>query len=271
MCRSHWTNGSGSIRSEEQRWQNAECQPCGEGNGDYMKVLVIPDVHLKPDMFIRAAELMRSGIADRAVCLMDIADDWKQQYNLDLYVRTYDAAISFAKEFADTLWCYGNHDLSYIWNQRESGYSLIAPRTVNEKLKELRESLPEENQLSYVHRIDDVIFSHGGVSDTFVRECIDSSYYDDTDGVIETINSFGMGEMWYDLSPIWYRPQYEAGPLYKENELLQIVGHTPVRNLRREDNLISCDVFSTYSNGSSIGSREYLLLDTKTWEYSGGK
>lgn len=37
-----------------------------------MKVLVIPDVHLKPQMFKQAAALMRQKIADRAACLMDI-------------------------------------------------------------------------------------------------------------------------------------------------------------------------------------------------------
>lgn len=41
-----------------------------------MKVLVIPDVHLKPWMFEQAAVLMRAKQADRAVCLMDIPDDW---------------------------------------------------------------------------------------------------------------------------------------------------------------------------------------------------
>ena len=53
-----------------------------------MKVLVIPDVHLKPWMFDRAAELLKDGAADRAVCLMDIPDDWRQEFNLDLYVQT---------------------------------------------------------------------------------------------------------------------------------------------------------------------------------------
>ena len=53
-----------------------------------MKVLVIPDVHLKPWMFQRASELMKEIKADRAVCLMDIADDWRQQFNLDLYIQT---------------------------------------------------------------------------------------------------------------------------------------------------------------------------------------
>lgn len=45
------------------------------GRGDKMKVLVIPDVHLKLWMFQRASELMKETGADRAVCLMDIADD----------------------------------------------------------------------------------------------------------------------------------------------------------------------------------------------------
>ena len=64
-----------------------------------MKVLVIPDVHLKPWMFEQAAVLMREKKADRAVCLMDIPDDWGKEYDIALYEQTYDAAIDFAKEF----------------------------------------------------------------------------------------------------------------------------------------------------------------------------
>ena len=44
-----------------------------------MKVLVIPDVHLKPYMFQHAAALMHQKIADRVVCLMDLADDWGKE------------------------------------------------------------------------------------------------------------------------------------------------------------------------------------------------
>ena len=50
-----------------------------------MKALVIPDVHLKPYMFKKAAEWMRKGVADRAVCLMDIPDDWNREYDIELY------------------------------------------------------------------------------------------------------------------------------------------------------------------------------------------
>ncbi|MDO5132276.1 MAG: hypothetical protein Q4D81_04730 [Eubacteriales bacterium] len=85
---------------------------------------------------------MKETESDRAVCLMDIADDWRCEYNLDLYAQTYDEAIAFAIEYPNTLWCCGNHDVCYQWNQRESGYSGIATWIVCEKLRVLRESLP---------------------------------------------------------------------------------------------------------------------------------
>ena len=72
---------------------------------------------MKPWMFEQAAVLMRAKKADRAVCLMDISDDWGKEYDIALYEQTYDAAIDFAKEFPDTAWCYGNHDLSYLWHR----------------------------------------------------------------------------------------------------------------------------------------------------------
>lgn len=75
--------------------------------------------------------------------------------------------------------------------------------------------------------------------------------------------------MWDDLSPIWLRPQYDDWKMYKADELLQVVGHTPVDKITRKGNVISCDVFSTYRDGSSIGKREFLWLDTKSWEYKG--
>ena len=234
-----------------------------------MKVLVIPDVHLKPWMFDRADELLEQGIAEKAVCLMDIPDDWNQEYNLDLYALTYDRAIRFQKDHPDTLWCYGNHDLCYVWDQRETGFSIYALQTVTDRIRELKRNLPERSQLAYIHRIDDVLFLHGGLTDGFVRRYVPAGVYNDTDEVIRRINALGMDEMWSDWSPIWYRPQYENSQMYKPRKLLQVVGHTPMENLGRERNIVSCDVFSTYRNGQSIGPQEFPVIDTETWEFTG--
>ena len=112
-----------------------------------MKVLVIPDVHLKPEMFRKATALMKEGLAERAVCLMDLADSWGKEYDIPLYEETYDEAIRFAKKFPETAWCYGNHDLSYLWHQLESGYSSMASYTVQKKLLDLWDAIPENNPI----------------------------------------------------------------------------------------------------------------------------
>ena len=236
-----------------------------------MKILVIPDVHLKPWIFSRALDLMKEKAADQAVCLMDIPDDWNQQFNIDLYIQTFDSAIAFAKAFPDTLWCYGNHDVCYPWNQRETGYSAIAQWTVCEKLRVLQETLLDDRQLQYLHRVDNVLFSHGGLADEFVRRYVPARLYNDVDAVVNAVNDLAPDVMWQDLSPIWFRPQNHTGRMYKPRKILQVVGHTPVEQIEKSGNVISCDVFSTYRDGSPIGTQEFLLLDTESWEYRGIK
>ena len=49
-----------------------------------MRVLVIPDCHLKPWMFEKAAAIMSGERTDNAVCLMDIPDDFGKD-DPDLY------------------------------------------------------------------------------------------------------------------------------------------------------------------------------------------
>ena len=234
-----------------------------------MKILVIPDVHLKPWMFDKASELIDNGAAERAVSLMDIPDDWLQGFNIDLYIETYDRAIAFHRAHPDTLWCYGNHDMSYIWHLQETGFSLFALETVNSKFRELEETVNDAGKMAFVHRIDDVLFLHGGLADAFVRKHASAVDHNDTDAVIKRINSLGARQMWDDMSPIWFRPQLEHERLYMSDSLLQVVGHTPAERITRDGNVISCDVFSTYRDGKPIGTQEFLLIDTLSWEYTG--
>ena len=156
---------------------------CGEA---HMNILVIPDVHLKDWMFRRASEIMKERNIEKAVCLMDIPDDWGQERSVSSYESCYDAAIAFAKQYPKTLWCCGNHDLSYIWAKPESGYSIYAAMTVKAKLKALKEALNNEFRLAYVHRIDNVLFSHGGVTQEFVRSHLPGRESRDTDVTIDT-------------------------------------------------------------------------------------
>lgn len=121
---------------------------------------------------------------------------------------------------------------------------------------------------AFVHRIDNVLFSHAGVSRMFVREHRGNAGYDNVEAVIRNINQLGMSSMWYDDSPIWLRPQkiYTSGVInmYKPKTFLQVVGHSPMKEITREGNLISCDTFSTYRNGIPYGNEAFCILDTKT-------
>ena len=137
-----------------------------------MKVFIIPDIHLKPWMFTSATELIKKTNPDGIVCLMDIPDDFKQQYNIDLYINTFDVATQFAKEFPQTLWCYGNHDLSYLWDQMETGYSYVAKYAAHDGIRKLRNAIPDISQLAYIHRIDNILFLHGGLYEMFVKKYV---------------------------------------------------------------------------------------------------
>ena len=148
----------------------------------------------------------------------------------------------------------------------------IAPRRlVQKKLLDLREAVPEDHPIQYIQKIDNVLFCHGGLLNYFVEEYVSKSKYDDVDQVVKIINKLGRREMWNQGSPIWLRPQNSRVRLYKPRKLLQVVGHTPMTEITREGNVISCDVFSTYRDGRPIGTQEFLLLDTQTWEYCGVK
>ena len=232
-----------------------------------MKVLVIPDIHLKPWIFERASEHLCNKIADSAVCLMDIADDWNRETDIELYKETYDAAIDFAKKYPETMWCFGNHDICYLINQRESGYSPYAAYTVTKKLHELEDALVAGNEIKIIHKIDNVIFCHGGLADVFVKYCVEDDIYDDPEKVIEYINNMPKAELWNQYSPIWVRPQYDPYTMYKADQLLQVVGHTPTDIAFQNRNVISCDAFSTYRSGKSIGDNKFVVIDTKTWEW----
>ena len=234
-----------------------------------MRVLIIPDIHLKPWMFRRASELLQQEAADRAVCLMDIADSHRGTPTSELYEQTYDAAIRFAGEFPDTLWCCGNHDASYLWNQPHNCFKRSVTLTVQKKLQLLCEALPDENNLAILHRIDDVIFCHGGLSASFVRQYVSEKDYYDVDLVLERINRMNEGILWQTNSPLWFRPQYGMEDLYGTGKLLQVVGHTPVDKVKKVGSLLSCDIFHIYRAGSSAGSLNFPVLDTQTWELDG--
>lgn len=233
-----------------------------------MMILVIPDVHLKPWMFDSADRLLKQGIAEKAVSLGDIPDDIGKKNDIKAYNDTYDAAERFLDHHPDTIWIRGNHDMSYVWNEKQSKKAFLAKKTAEYRVKKLYGMIPED-MLKYVCSIDNVIFSHAGLAAAFVRRITDPQKYEDINYVIDQTNKESRYNLWASDSPLWVRPQNKCNiRMYMENTMIQIVGHTPVRHIIQTGRLISCDTFQTLSGGKPYGDKTFCLINTETgkWE-----
>ena len=235
------------------------------------KVFIIPDIHLKPWMFVEAAKHIDNGDYDAIVMLGDLVDDWEQGDNRELYNETFDEAIRFVKEHPNTFFCYGNHDVSYVWQLPESGYSWSMRDLVVERLEELKGVLPPEN-VAFVHCIDGVLFSHAGVTEKFAEYQFGLGWDIPIPYMLERISRMDERQLWADESPIWARPQYGEMRLYSD-KVFQVVGHTPVHSPLLEGNLLTLDTFSTYRDGTPFGNQRFVWVDTdiKSWHYAEDK
>lgn len=232
-----------------------------------MRILVIPDIHLKSWIFDRAETILKAGKADGTVCLMDMPDDWNMEFDIETYRETFDRAIAFAKAYPDTLWCYGNHDVSYPWGKLETGYSPYAERTVMSKLEELKNSLRKPAQINILQRIDNVLFSHGGLTTEFIKWFNKDLLNADIDDVITAVNEASTEFLWNDESPLWVRPQYKKREAFRADKYKQVVGHTPIEKIIEKDGFVSTDVFSTYRDGTQIGESAMIVIDSETGIY----
>ncbi len=62
-------------------------------------------------------------------------------------------------------------------------------------MRVLKETLPDPGKMAYIHRLHDVLFSHGGLADVFVQKYISSKDHNNVDKVVDTINGFDWGIM----------------------------------------------------------------------------
>ena len=68
------------------------------------------------------------------------------------------------------------------------------------------------------------------------------------------------------MSSIWARPQDGNIKMYPY-DMLQVVGHTPVKTTDYYKGILTVDNFSTYQNGAPIGDRRFIWVDTHTREW----
>ena len=251
-----------------------------------MRILVIPDVHLKPWMFDKADEVDKNKY-DKIVCLGDIADDWGQQLNQDLYEKTFERVLQFDKDHPDMFWCLGNHDYSYLWGFPETGFSTLVISLVANYILKLEKQAGK--RLGIVHDVDGILFSHAGLTDYFVQHYFHNSIKDDPKDtrkqVLKAINyawkdKSHAEKLWQNESPIWFRPPHysmehtflfgQTENDFKQGFITQVAGHTPDRTPYNYHGLLMLDTFSTYRCGDAIGDQKFVIVNTEkqNWEYA---
>ena len=235
-----------------------------------MKVLVIPDIHLKTHMLLKARKIMLSGKADMAVFLGDIVDDWGCGDNDLLYKDVFEEVVKFKKDFPNSKYCVGNHELAYLYNMPCSGTSIKLLGLVTQLLYGLRHEFGADFGVAI--RQDNVIFSHAGISEDWLKVHYERelSLGVSAEALLERINYLEDKDrrLWEDESPVWLRPSSQK--LFLENKVLHVVGHTPVYEPTQEGGMLILDTFSTMPSGENIGNAKFVIINTETqeWEYA---
>ncbi len=123
-----------------------------------MKILVIPDIHMKSWILDRADQLIKQEEPDLVVQLGDLPDDWGYQANLEAYRNFYNYAERFRDAHPEVFWCYGNHDLSYLWDRPESGMANIGVvrNYATQRIEEFYAGIPEKNA-AILHYVDGIL------------------------------------------------------------------------------------------------------------------
>lgn len=234
------------------------------------RILCIGDIHLKPVIFDKADKILDSGLADFAVQMGDMVDDWGEEFNVSLYERTMMRAIKFHKDHPDTLWVMGNHDYGYHhpnMGVRESGHSKFQEGIMGTWLREMERKGAKQQ---IIHMVDGYMFTHAGLTmewlDRRLKRVGYSKHKPSIDNIIFVVNHASPEELWQEDSPIWARPQIDDYVMFPAP--LQVVGHTPVRTPNQDGNVLSTDTHSTYRNGAPYGDRKFVIVDTETntWE-----
>ena len=193
----------------------------------------------------------------------DLVDDFNQQFNNAAYEGIFRTVLEFDEKHPNTLWCYGNHDISYIWGKLETGYSPYQERTVINGMRILKEAFGD--RLNFAHVIGNCLFSHGGVTWDFLDYLRSRGFkirgIKSVEDVKEIINQCSVIELWRDESSLWARPTEHSGyRIFNEYDILQVTGHTPVKKAYRNESILFCDTFSTYADGTPYGDRSFQIV-----------
>ena len=214
-----------------------------------MKILVIPDIHET-----KYWENNNFDAFDKIVFLGDYFDFHGKEPEGDKFENFLNICkLKIKNDKVDLL--LGNHDLSYILNERTNTYQYYNSFKINELLKN------NINLFQIAVEYDSYVFSHLGISNKFMEKNNLFSLKDINDKKTDKIMKLssmdwsGCGYSVYN-SPVWIRPNNLLQNAAFEK---QVVGHTAfgdkcVMYSHNGNNVIFCD---------TIKHDKFFELDTK--------
>ena len=235
------------------------------------KVLVISDMHGSHN-WEQAKSIIKEQKIDYVVGLGDWVDSWENRWP-DQGENLQKVLNWFKEDTEHRFFCIGNHDFSYITQ------TVDGPKVSGHQYEKsfIIKSILENNKdiLHYCVEIDGWVFSHAGISKTWVNDYIKPIFHTiyDTDKKVwdekefsiklldDTLREYGtnyskLNELidWYGLwsgsgnepeqGLLWIRPEALVKNMYYPQ---QVVGHTewavgdPVRLKSKAGNLIITD------------------------------
>lgn len=208
-----------------------------------MKTLVVPDIHLKLYMIEKIKEVTKEYNVDEVIFMGDYFDDWGETSNDNLYLDTIKTIKEYKeecdKENIKTHFLIGNHEISYIKNTpiHHSNHSDVIGVAIRDFLKEMKPTVAYKSQ--------GWLFSHAGILKDKKWYYLPFTEY----------NLKQIKELDKDNSPLWLR-SFEIDVKGK-----QIVGHTPVKRLYRNNDWWYVDTWSTYSDKSRYGDQSLIIVE----------
>lgn len=235
-----------------------------------MKLLVMPDAHLKIGLVNRIEQLWEAGVADAIISLGDWLDDWEAvPCEYEAFKIRFGDFVETHKKHLILLW--GNHDYGYMCKPYQcSGFDPKGWIEHKAWLRRIDKTCP----VHLVHASSKVLFSHAGVSLGMwneYRRQLDADKIDCSFTVWLNAQFPNSGLLWQNDSLLWHRPHSN----HKKNSfdphgVLQVVGHTPVEGIKYapEENTLYVDTWSTDSTRRPIGDQQLVVVDTdnQTWE-----
>lgn len=192
-----------------------------------MRILVIGDIHGHKAW----EKIVLKEDYDRVVFLGDYFDNYRNTPGKE-QVTNFREILSMKGTHPDTVeLLYGNHDHSYLNKEKCSGYKWQNQLIYEEVLKEAK----DKGYLKPVLVLDDIIFSHAGVSSYWLKEVAGLDKPEEITFDTVPLDRFNFNYLTgYDVfgdtpsqSPIWIRPMSLLQ--FKVEGYRQVVGHTQMK------------------------------------------